>query len=120
MWGEKIDTVQDIPVIMAKRQFELALMDSHINGLIFRPSGFFTDILDVFKMAQAGRVHLFGHGENAITPIEVSDLAHYVVDEMSQQTNVALPKISVGMNLPSSVLKCYKNGLKFLIGRVGF
>ncbi len=95
MWGEKIDTVQDIPVIMAKRQFELALMDSHINGLIFRPCGFFTDILDVFKMAQAGRVHLFGHGENAITPIEVSDLAHYVVDEMSQQTNVALPKFQL-------------------------
>ncbi len=83
------DSIQNVPVITAKRQFELALMNCRINWLIFRPSGFFTDTLEVFKMAQAGRVHLFGEGENVITPIDVGDLAHIIVDEMSQKTNIA-------------------------------
>lgn len=70
----------DIPVIRAKRRFEEALVESALEWQIVRPSGFFTDITDVLKMAFKGTVHLFGDGQSRISPIHPADLAECIAD----------------------------------------
>lgn len=70
----------DIPLIRAKRRFEQALVESPLEWQIVRPSGFFTDLTDLLKMASKGTVHLFGNGQNRISPIHPADLAEAIVD----------------------------------------
>jgi uncharacterized protein YbjT (DUF2867 family) len=72
------DRPSDVPVIDAKHRFERALMESTISSVIIRPSGFFTDLLDILAMAQRGTVFQFGNGENRISPIDVVDLSRVV------------------------------------------
>lgn len=71
-----------VPVIRAKRRFEQALVESSLEWQIFRPSGFFTDMTDVLKMAEKGTVHLFGDGQSRISPIHPVDLADAIADLM--------------------------------------
>jgi uncharacterized protein YbjT (DUF2867 family) len=70
----------DVPVIQAKRRFEEALIESTLKWQIVRPSGFFTDMTDVWKMALRGTVHLIGDGQNKISPIDPVDLAEAIAD----------------------------------------
>ena len=70
----------DVPVIQAKRRFEEALIESTLKWHIVRPSGFFTDMTDVWKMALGGTVHLFGDGRSKISPIDPVDLAEAIAD----------------------------------------
>jgi uncharacterized protein YbjT (DUF2867 family) len=70
----------DVPVIQAKRRFEEALIESTLEWQIVRPSGFFTDMTDVWKMALRGMVHLFGDGQSKISPIDPVDLAEAIAD----------------------------------------
>ena len=69
-----------VPVIQAKRRFEKALIESTLKWQIVRPSGFFTDMTDVWKMALRGTVHLFGDGQSKISPIDTVDLAEAIAD----------------------------------------
>lgn len=69
-----------VPVIQAKRRFEKALIESKLEWQIVRPSGFFTDMTDVWKMALRGTVHLFGDGQSKISPIAPVDLAEAIAD----------------------------------------
>lgn len=59
----------------AKAKFASELHDAAIASTIIRPSGFFSDLMEILKMAQAGRVYLFGDGQSRISPIDGSDLA---------------------------------------------
>lgn len=70
----------DVPVIQAKRCFEEALIKSTLKWQIVRPSGFFTDMTDVWKMALRGTVHLFGDGQSKISPIDPVDVAEAITD----------------------------------------
>ena len=70
----------DVPVIQAKRRFEKALIESALKLQIVRPSGFFTDMTDVWRMAVTGTVHLFGDGQSKISPIDPLDLAEVIAD----------------------------------------
>jgi uncharacterized protein YbjT (DUF2867 family) len=70
----------DVPVIQAKRRFEGALIGSTLKWQIVRPSGFFTDMTDVWKMALSGTVHFFGDGQSKISPIDPVDLAEAIAD----------------------------------------
>lgn len=69
-----------VPVIQAKRRFEKALIESTLKWQIVRPSGFFTDMTDVWNMALRGTVHLFGDGQSKISPIDPVDLAEAIAD----------------------------------------
>ena len=69
-----------VPVIRAKRHFEEALIASALEWQIVRPSGFFTDITDVWRMALKGTVHLFGDGHSRTSPIHPVDVAEVVTD----------------------------------------
>lgn len=84
-----------VPVIDAKHKFEQALQSSSLDWTIIRPSGFYTDILDVFKMAKQGTVYQFGSGENQISPVDVGDLARIItglIDGHEKNLNVGGPE----------------------------
>lgn len=75
----------DVPVMRAKRRFEEALIGSALEWQIFRPSGFFTDLVDLLEMARRGTVHLFGDGRHAISPIHPEDLAEAIADLLAAE-----------------------------------
>lgn len=91
------DQPSPVPGIDAKHRFERALMASSIDWIIVRPSGFYTDLIDVLEMAQSGTVWLFGDGENRISPIDVTDLAHIIA------SNLALQNASLAVGGPQTI-----------------
>lgn len=70
----------DLKMIKAKELFVDKLKESGLDYTVIRPTGFFSDMLEFLKMAQKGRVSLFGNGENVINPIHGSDLAEVCVN----------------------------------------
>jgi uncharacterized protein YbjT (DUF2867 family) len=71
---------QDVRILKAKEKFARRLLASEaVDGCVIRPNGFFSDMTEIFNMAKAGRVRLFGNGSQAINPIHGQDLANFVV-----------------------------------------
>lgn len=79
-----VGKVKGIAVVDAKHKFELALMRNGIDWLIYRPSGFFKDIQQLYNMASKGRIILFGDGNILCTPISTKDLADLMINNMAQ------------------------------------
>lgn len=79
------DQPSSVPAIDAKHRFEQELMASSVDWLIIRPSGFFTDLLEVLAMARRGTVWHFGSGDNRISPIDVADLADAIVSNLHRR-----------------------------------
>ncbi len=75
-----------VPVIRAKRRFEEAPIESRLKWQIVRPSGFFTDMTDVWRMAFKGTVHLFGDGQSKISLIDPVDLAEAIADLLDAES----------------------------------
>ena len=65
----------DVGVVKAKTQFVEALTNAPLRSTILCPSGFFSDLSEVFRMAEQGRVYVLGKGDNPISPISGMDLA---------------------------------------------
>lgn len=76
----------------AKAQFAFELGAAPIASTIIRPSGFFSDLIEVLQMAQAGRVYLFGDGQSQISPIDGADLAALCV----RATETGLDQLDAG------------------------
>lgn len=74
------DKLTHLKICQAKEKFVNALKHSNINHCIIRPAGFFSDMNDFYKMAQKGRVYLFGNGNYKMNPIHGEDLAKVCVD----------------------------------------
>jgi uncharacterized protein YbjT (DUF2867 family) len=72
----------DIALYYAKHEFEGELKKGGIPYVIIRPTGFFSDILEFFKMAKKGRIILLGHGNNSMNPIDPLDLAEFFYDHI--------------------------------------
>ncbi len=68
--------------IDAKERFTDELMASPIESYIIRPSGFFSDMTEIYDMAQKGRVYLFGKGDYIANPIHGKDLARFCVEKL--------------------------------------
>ena len=51
---------------------------------IIRPNGFFSDMTEFYKMAEKGRVYLFGNGKFKVNPIHGDDLASVCVDAIEK------------------------------------
>ncbi len=69
---------EDMPAVAmarAKAKFAAELAAAPIKSTIIRPSGFFSDLMEILDMAMAGRVYLFGNGKMKISPIDGADLA---------------------------------------------
>jgi uncharacterized protein YbjT (DUF2867 family) len=69
------DRMLSVPLVAAKEAFVRALRGAAIQSTVIAPTGYFSDMGDLFKMAQSGRVWLFGDGQNRINPIHGADLA---------------------------------------------
>lgn len=69
-----------VPMVAAKSAFVADLQNSEIATTVIAPTGYFSDMGDFLKMAQAGRVWLFGDGRKRINPIHGADLAAATAD----------------------------------------
>lgn len=64
-----------VPMVAAKSAFVAELQRSTVAATVVAPTGYFSDMGDFLKMAQSGRVWLFGDGSKRINPIHGADLA---------------------------------------------
>jgi len=76
--------MKDLKIIQAKELFVDKLKESGLNYAVIRPTGFFSDMLEFLKMANKGKIALFGNGENIINPIHGADLAEVCVNSMDK------------------------------------
>lgn len=84
--GEKLKSLK---ICEAKEKFVEALTKSGLEYCVIRPNGFFSDMTEFYKMAQKGRVYLFGNGELKSNPIHGADLAHVCVEAIdSKETEI--------------------------------
>src|SRR5699024_8434669 len=74
------DKLTHLKICEAKEKFVEKLKDSNLNHCIIRPAGFFSDMSDFYKMAQKGRIYVFGDGNYMMNPIHGEDLAKVCVD----------------------------------------
>lgn len=74
------DRMDHVPLVAAKAAFVRKLQTAGLQSTIIAPTGYFSDMTDILKMAQAGRVWLFGSGQQRINPIHGADLATAIHD----------------------------------------
>ena len=80
-------SMEQLAIVKAHEDFVKALGDSGIPYTIIRPTGYFSDISEYFKMAQSGRVYLIGNGDNRLNPIHGADLAKVCVEAVDGLQN---------------------------------
>ncbi len=73
-------------ILEAREKFVGELQAAPISACVVRGTGFFNDMTEFFKMAQKGRMYLFGNGENRMNPIHGADLAAVCVDQLEGDT----------------------------------
>ncbi|MFO6464247.1 SDR family oxidoreductase [Jannaschia sp. KMU-145] len=76
----RADRMAEVPLVAAKTAFVTAMHASDMPATVIAPTGYFSDMGDIFTMARAGRVWLFGDGSARLNPIDGADLAEAVVD----------------------------------------
>ncbi len=91
--GEKL---RNIAICNAKEKFVEELKHSGLDYCIVRPNGFFSDMTEFLKLANKGRVYLFGNGELQSNPIHGEDLAKVCVNQINandKELDVGGPEI---------------------------
>jgi uncharacterized protein YbjT (DUF2867 family) len=82
----KADKAPDIPMLNAKYLFEEELKRSGLEFVIFRPTGYFYDIVKVFRpMIEKGEVTLLGKKPVYANVIATEDFAEYIVNHMQDE-----------------------------------
>ncbi len=76
-----------VPLLQAKYRFETALKQGRVPWLIFRAGGFYSDLAEMGKYAAKGSMFLVGSGRNRFTPVDVSDLAAVMAEELGGAAN---------------------------------
>ncbi len=74
--------LRHLDIVAAHEDFVDELKASGIDHAVLRPTGYFSDMGEVFEMARKGRVWLIGTGRNRLNPIHGADLAVACVDAM--------------------------------------
>jgi len=90
------DTLENLKICEAKEKFVNTLVNSGLDYCIIRPNGFFSDMIEFYKMAKKGRVYLLGDGNKKANPIHGEDLAKVCVDAIEKhekETEVGGPEI---------------------------
>ena len=77
-----------LDIIKAHEDFVAALAASGLEYTVLRPTGYFSDLGEVFEMARKGRVRLFGDGKSRINPIHGADLAVACADALVDERDV--------------------------------
>lgn len=85
----KGDQFRQVALCNAKERFVDQLKLSGLDFCIVRPTGFFSDMKDIWDMANSGRVYQFGDGRQRLNPIHGKDLADAIVSTMTgEQTEL--------------------------------
>ena len=71
-----------LKICEAKEKFVDALIESGLQYCVIRPTGYFSDMDEFYRMARRGSVYLFGDGNSRMNPISGADLAKACVDAM--------------------------------------
>ena len=75
---------KDVPIIYSKYLFEQELIKSGVTYNIFRPSGYFYDIVNVFRpMVEKGKAQLLGKKPYKANVIDTADMASFVCEHMN-------------------------------------
>jgi len=75
----------DILIFQAKEKFVEELKNSGIDYAVMRPTAFFSDMGELFKMGQKGKITLIGDGQTKSNPIDGYDLAGICVDAINSK-----------------------------------
>jgi uncharacterized protein YbjT (DUF2867 family) len=79
----KADMAPKVPMLHAKYLFEEELKKSGLKWVIYRPTGYFYDIVKVFKpMVEKGEVTLLGKEPVHANVISTEDFAEFIVKHM--------------------------------------
>ena len=82
----KADTAPDVPMVNAKYLFEQELKKSGLTYVIHRPTGYFYDIIKVFKpMIEKGKVTLLGKEPVYANIVSTEDFAKFIVEHMTDE-----------------------------------
>jgi len=82
----KAETGPDVPMVNAKYLFEHELKKSGIPYVIHRPTGYFYDIIKVFKpMIEKGKVTLLGKDPIYANIISTEDFAKFIVEHIGDE-----------------------------------
>ena len=109
------DTLRHLKIFEAKEKFVDTLKASKVQHSIIRPNGFFSDMGDFLKMAQSGRVYLFGRGDYKLNPIHGKDLAKVCIDNLENdvpEETVGGPDIFTHNQLAELALEAWRKPIK--------
>lgn len=85
----KADKAPKVPMLHAKYLFEQELKKSGLSWVIFRPTGYFYDIVKVFRpMIEKGEVTLLGKKPVHANVISTEDFADFIVEHMGDQNRM--------------------------------
>ncbi|MDR0195230.1 MAG: SDR family oxidoreductase [Myroides sp.] len=102
------DKLRHLEIFKAKEGFVDKLKESGLDYRVIRPNGFFSDMKDFLKMANSGRVFLFGKGDKKLNPIDGRDLAKVCIDKMEgnkRECSVGGPDVMSQRELAALALK---------------
>ena len=85
----KADKAPKVPMLHAKYLFEEELKKSGLNWVIYRPTGYFYDIVKVFRpMIEKGEVTLLGNDPVHANVVSTEDFAEFIVSSMTDENKV--------------------------------
>lgn len=85
----KADKAPKVPMLHAKYLFEEELKKSGLTWVIYRPTGYFYDIVKVFKpMVEKGEVTLLGKNPVHANVISTEDFADFIVKHMQDENKM--------------------------------
>lgn len=74
------DAMPQLKMTAAKERFAAELAASGLDYAVMRPNGYFSDMCEFLKMAQKGRIYLFGDGGFRMNPVHGRDVAKACVN----------------------------------------
>ncbi len=90
------ENLKHLKICEAKERFVEQLKKSGLDYCVVRPNGFFSDMLELYHMAEKERIYLFGSGEFKMNPIHGADLAEVCVDAIEnshEEINIGGPEV---------------------------
>jgi uncharacterized protein YbjT (DUF2867 family) len=74
------DAMRQTDLVRARERVVERLRAAPLSSCVVRPTGFFSDMTEIFEMARSGRAWVFGDGQHRINPIHGADLAVVCAD----------------------------------------
>ncbi|MBR3891164.1 MAG: SDR family oxidoreductase [Bacilli bacterium] len=85
----RADEAPDVPMVHAKYMFEEELRKSGLQYVIHRPTGYFYDIVKVFRpMIEKGEVSLLGKKTVSANVIDTPDFAEFIVKSIKDENKI--------------------------------